>query len=114
MGCAGVPPGVVNMVFGRGDRVGACLAAHPKVPLISFTGGTATGTKIRMAALNSCKKLSLEVRERATAIFLLLQPLACYDVVVVVVVVDRFYEALCSTGKHTLVACNCKWVTSSL
>ena len=69
MGCAGVPPGVVNMVFGRGDRVGACLAAHPKVPLISFTGGTATGTKIRMAALNSCKKLSLEVqeRERATA-----------------------------------------------
>lgn len=40
---AGVPPGVVNIVFGLGSRAGNALVSHPKVPLISFTGGTATG-----------------------------------------------------------------------
>jgi acyl-CoA reductase-like NAD-dependent aldehyde dehydrogenase len=40
---AGVPPGVVNLVFGLGAKAGNALVSHPKVPLISFTGGTKTG-----------------------------------------------------------------------
>ncbi len=36
---AGLPKGVVNMVFGDGPKAGAALVSHPRVPLISFTGG---------------------------------------------------------------------------
>ena len=58
---AGIPPGVINIVHGRGPKAGAALAAHPDVPLISFTGGTATGAKIASAAAPLFKKLSLEL-----------------------------------------------------
>ena len=58
---SGVPPGVVNMVFGTGPRAGQALVSHPKVGIISFTGGTATAAKIQQAALPYFKKLSLEV-----------------------------------------------------
>jgi phenylacetaldehyde dehydrogenase len=37
---AGVPPGVVNIVTGTGDTVGAALAAHPGVDKVAFTGST--------------------------------------------------------------------------
>ena len=58
---AGVPAGVVNMVFGRGATVGDALTRHPDVKLVSFTGSTVTGARIREAAAPFCKKLSLEV-----------------------------------------------------
>ncbi|ELU17473.1 hypothetical protein CAPTEDRAFT_228352 [Capitella teleta] len=58
---AGVPPGVVNMVFGTGPKAGDALVRHPSVPLISFTGGTATASVIRAATATQCKKLSLEL-----------------------------------------------------
>ena len=58
---AGLPSGVVNMVFGVGSRAGQPLVAHPDVPLVSFTGGTATGGAIAAAAAPMFKKLSLEL-----------------------------------------------------
>lgn len=58
---AGLPPGVVNLVHGRGDVAGATLVAHPGVPLISFTGGTVTGEKIQAVAAPMFKKVSLEL-----------------------------------------------------
>ena len=58
---AGVPPGVVNIVFGRGASAGATLVEHPAVPLISFTGGTATGEQIQRLAAPFFKKISLEL-----------------------------------------------------
>ncbi|KAI8927612.1 aldehyde dehydrogenase domain-containing protein [Entophlyctis helioformis] len=58
---AGVPPGVVNMVFGNGPSAGSPLVEHEDVPLISFTGGTATGEIIYRAAAKMNKKLSLEL-----------------------------------------------------
>lgn len=58
---AGVPKGVVNMVFGKGDPAGSHLVKHPGVPLISFTGGTATGEKIQAMAASGTKRLSLEL-----------------------------------------------------
>ncbi|KAG0715505.1 Aldehyde dehydrogenase family 8 member A1 [Chionoecetes opilio] len=39
---ADLPAGVVNMVFGRGPSAGQALITHPQVPLVSFTGSTAT------------------------------------------------------------------------
>ncbi|CAG8452275.1 7059_t:CDS:10 [Paraglomus brasilianum] len=58
---AKLPDGVVNMVFGSGPEVGEALVNHPKVPLISFTGGTATGQKIIANSAKNFKKLSLEL-----------------------------------------------------
>lgn len=58
---AGLPKGVVNIVHGRGAVVGATLAAHPSVSLISFTGSTDTGREIQKMGANHCKKLSLEL-----------------------------------------------------
>ncbi|KAM3603424.1 uncharacterized protein V6R79_021984 [Siganus canaliculatus] len=58
---AGVPPGVVNMVFGTGPKAGNALVGHPDVPLISFTGSTATARHITEQSAPFCKKLSLEL-----------------------------------------------------
>ena len=58
---AGVPPGVVNIVHGRGPEAGRALTAHPGVPLISFTGGTKTGADVMAHAGPLFKKVSLEL-----------------------------------------------------
>src|SRR6185503_16618949 len=39
----GLPPGVVNLVMGKGSKVGAAMTAHSDVRLVSFTGSTETG-----------------------------------------------------------------------
>jgi aminomuconate-semialdehyde/2-hydroxymuconate-6-semialdehyde dehydrogenase len=57
----GVPPGVFNVVHGYGHKVGAALVAHPAVPTISFTGGTAIGAEIAKVAAPLFKKLTLEL-----------------------------------------------------
>jgi aminomuconate-semialdehyde/2-hydroxymuconate-6-semialdehyde dehydrogenase len=67
---AGLPPGVLNVVHGLGGEAGAVLVAHPRVPLISFTGGTATGKLVAAAAAPMFKKLSLELGgKNATVVF---------------------------------------------
>ena len=58
---AKLPMGVLNIVHGLGSKVGAALVAHPDVPTISFTGGTATGQAIAATAAPMFKKLSLEL-----------------------------------------------------
>lgn len=58
---AGFPPGVCNIVFGRGATAGDALVGHPDVPLISFTGGTETATAIARRAAPHHKKISFEL-----------------------------------------------------
>lgn len=58
---AGIPPGVINIVHGRGPGAGGSITSHPDVPLISFTGGTATGELVMNAAGRLFKKVSLEL-----------------------------------------------------
>ena len=58
---AQLPPGVCNLVMGRGPSAGAALVEHPDVPLISFTGGTATAKSIITGSAPYFKKLSLEL-----------------------------------------------------
>ncbi|HUR26153.1 MAG TPA: aldehyde dehydrogenase [Candidatus Thermoplasmatota archaeon] len=55
----GLPDGLYNVVHGLGPEAGEPLVAHPDVRAVSFTGGTATGTKVAAAA--GTKKLSLEL-----------------------------------------------------
>ncbi len=58
---AGVPEGVLNVVPGLGPTVGAALARHPDVNLLSFTGSTATGRKImELSGQSNGKPLLLE------------------------------------------------------
>ena len=58
---AGLPEGVLNIVHGLGASTGASIVKHPGIPLISFTGGTATGKAISSVAAPMFKKLSLEL-----------------------------------------------------
>ena len=58
---AGIPPGVLNVVTGYGNPVGAALAEHPDVDKVAFTGSTATGKRIAQAATGNLKRVSLEL-----------------------------------------------------
>ncbi|MFJ3934134.1 aldehyde dehydrogenase family protein [Streptomyces sp. NPDC090029] len=58
---AGLPLGAANIVTGPGATVGARLAEHPDVDLVSFTGGLISGTKVAKAAADSVKKVALEL-----------------------------------------------------
>jgi betaine-aldehyde dehydrogenase len=58
---AGLPAGVGNLVLGAGAEVGAPLAEDPRVDLVSFTGGLATGRGIMAAAAGTVKKIALEL-----------------------------------------------------
>src|SRR3990170_3734201 len=62
---AGVPAGVLNVVTGRGDVVGAALAAHMDVDLISLTGDTETGKRIQALASSNLKRVHLELGGKA-------------------------------------------------
>jgi aminomuconate-semialdehyde/2-hydroxymuconate-6-semialdehyde dehydrogenase len=56
-----LPKGVCNIVLGKGPKVGEALVTHPDVPLISFTGSSATASQISKSAAPFHKKLSLEL-----------------------------------------------------
>ena len=58
---AGVPPGILNIVTGKGSVAGAALASHPGVDKIAFTGSTETGREIMRAAAGTNKRLTLEL-----------------------------------------------------
>jgi len=58
---AGLPDGVVNIVLGLGQTVGATLAADPRVDMVTFTGSTGVGRAIAAAASGTLKKVALEL-----------------------------------------------------
>ncbi len=62
---AGVPAGVLNVVTGRGDVVGAAIAAHGDVDLISLTGDSETGKRIQALAAGNVKRVHLELGGKA-------------------------------------------------
>ncbi|RWS27313.1 aldehyde dehydrogenase family 8 member A1-like protein [Leptotrombidium deliense] len=65
---AGLPSGVINVIFGHGRTAGEALVKHPDVNLISFTGSTATGIRIAETTAPFFKKLSLEMGGKNAAI----------------------------------------------
>jgi aminomuconate-semialdehyde/2-hydroxymuconate-6-semialdehyde dehydrogenase len=58
---AGLPPGVLSILHGRGPEVGQAMVIHPALRVISFTGGTATGRQILASAAPHFKRCSLEL-----------------------------------------------------
>lgn len=67
---AKLPAGVVNIVAGRGDIVGAELSTHPDITKISFTGSTAVGKIIQRAASDSVKRVHLALGGKSPSIIL--------------------------------------------
>lgn len=61
LGEAGLPVGVCNLVFGTGAEAGAAIVRHPRIGLISFTGGTKTAETLVRDAAPLFKKMSLEL-----------------------------------------------------
>ncbi len=58
---AGLPPLAIQLVHGRGETVGRALVEHPRVPVISFTGSTATGSMVGETCGRMHKRVSLEM-----------------------------------------------------
>ncbi|MGF6349580.1 aldehyde dehydrogenase family protein [Variovorax sp. W2I14] len=67
---AGTPAGVFNLVGGRGEVVGAALAAHPDVDMISITGSTRAGVLVAQAAAVTVKRVVQELGGKSPNLFL--------------------------------------------
>jgi aldehyde dehydrogenase (NAD+) len=58
---AGLPPGVFNLVMGRGSVIGEAMVQHKGIAAISFTGSVGVGSRIAQSAVKSFKKVQLEM-----------------------------------------------------
>ncbi len=67
---AGLPPGVFNLVNGDGPTVGAAIASHPDVAMLSFTGSTRAGVAVAWAAAPSVKRVTQELGGKSANIIL--------------------------------------------
>jgi glyceraldehyde-3-phosphate dehydrogenase (NADP+) len=68
MMAAGLPPGRLNILTGSGEEIGPALVSHPRVRLVTFTGGVSTGEAITRTA--GLKKLSMELGSNSPVIVL--------------------------------------------
>ena len=66
----GLPPGVVNLVPGYGSEVGAALAGHPGLDVVSFTGSVASGAKVAAAAAPNITRVTLELGGKSANVIL--------------------------------------------
>jgi betaine-aldehyde dehydrogenase/aminobutyraldehyde dehydrogenase len=64
------PPGVLNVITGTGDPVGAGIVSHPDVAMVSLTGSVTTGKWIARTAADTLKRVHLELGGKAPAIVL--------------------------------------------
>lgn len=67
---AGVPAGVFNLVHGDGPTVGAALAVHPDVDMVSFTGSTRAGIEVAKLAAPTVKRVHQELGGKSANILL--------------------------------------------
>ncbi len=65
---AGYPAGVVNIITGFGKTAGAAIVEHPDIDKIAFTGSTATGKWIGRTAIDTMKRVSLELGGKSPVI----------------------------------------------
>ena len=67
---AGTPPGVFNLVMGTGETVGAAMAVHPDIDMVSFTGSTRAGVEVATAAAPTVKRVVQELGGKSPNVFL--------------------------------------------
>ena len=66
----GLPPGVLNVVFGDGPTVGEAIVTHPDVDMVSFTGSTAVGKRIMALGADNVKRVTLELGGKSPLVVL--------------------------------------------
>jgi aldehyde dehydrogenase (NAD+) len=67
---AGVPAGVFNLVNGDGPGVGAAIASHPDIDMVSFTGSTRAGVLVAQSAAETVKRVAQELGGKSANILL--------------------------------------------
>ena len=67
---AGVPAGVFNLVNGDGPTVGAAIASHPGIDMVSFTGSTRAGVQVAINAAPTVKRVTQELGGKSANIIL--------------------------------------------
>lgn len=99
---AGLPAGVVNIVLGHGDPVGALMSRDPRVDMVSFTGSTAVGRQITVSAAATLKTVSLELGGKNPQ---LVFPDADLDAAADAIVFGTFFNAgeCCNSGSRIIV-----------
>ena len=65
-----LPPGVLNVITGHGDPVGAGIVRHPAVRMVSLTGSVRTGKAIAAAAAENLTRVHLELGGKAPVVVL--------------------------------------------
>jgi len=70
MHAAGVPAGVYNMINGDGPTVGAAIASHPDIDMVSFTGSTRAGIEVARNAAATVKRVHQELGGKSPNIIL--------------------------------------------
>jgi aldehyde dehydrogenase (NAD+) len=65
-----LPPGVFNLVNGSGPAVGAAIACHPDIDMVSFTGSTRAGIEVARAAAPTVKRVAQELGGKSANILL--------------------------------------------
>ncbi len=66
----GLPKGVFNLITGSGAQVGDILNSHPKVAMVSYTGSLAGGSSSAKHAMDTAKKVVLELGGKSPAVFI--------------------------------------------
>jgi acyl-CoA reductase-like NAD-dependent aldehyde dehydrogenase len=99
---AGLPPGVVNVVTGRGDKVGPLLTEHPDIGMIAFTGGPGSGRAIIHQSATNIVPTFLELGGKSPAILL---PDADLDIAIPSLLHSNFAKSgqSCVTGSRIFV-----------
>ncbi len=98
----GFPPGVINLVSGIGEEVGAALSAHPGIDFLSFTGSPEVGTLVQIAAAKNHIGCTLELGGKSPQIIF---DDADFEAVIPVVVnaIVQNGGQTCSAGSRVLV-----------
>ena len=96
LAAADVPAGVFNLVHGDGPTVGAALAAHPDIDMVSFTGSTRAGIEVAQNAAPTVKRVAQELGGKAANILL--------DDVDLETAVPRDVRLLCSNSGQSCIA----------
>lgn len=98
---AGAPPGLLNVVLGKGD-VGAALASHPGVAKISLTGSVPTGKRVMATAAGTLKHVTMELGGKSA---LIVFADADLDDAVSAAILGNFYTQgeICSNGTRVFV-----------
>src|SRR5437773_1669462 len=87
-----LPPGVLNVITGDGEPVGAGIVRHPGVAMVSLTGDVATGKEVARAAASTLKRVHLELGGKAPVIVFADAEIVTKEVFGPVVTVQRFSD----------------------